>query len=175
MRRYVISSISILAISALAVSCGGDGDSKETTPPPPPPTEETPDTPAETTSEVLEVTIEGNDQMQFNMDLIEASAGQTVRLTLKNVGELPVEQMGHNWTLFAKGVDANAYASEALNHKDNGYQVPGKESDVIAFTSIIGPGESETIEFKAPSAGIYKFACTFPGHVGIMNGKMIVK
>lgn len=168
-------------MSSMIVACGG-GESSDTTEP-------AADTPAqteessresessmeETTPAVAEFTIEANDQMQYNLDKMEVKAGQTVRVTLKNVGEMPKEAMGHNWTLLAKGVKPAEYGTAALNQKDNGYQVPGREDDVIVHTAILGPGEEETIEFTAPEVGIYKFVCTFPGHAGLMNGTFLVK
>ncbi len=130
-----------------------------------------------TEMEGVEYVIEGNDQMKFNLDQMKAKPGQTVTVTLKNVGELPIETMGHNWTLFNKGVDVSGYASEAISHKEDGHQVPDRiDEDVIAYTSLLGPGQSETITFTAPTApGIYKYACTFPGHAGIMKGTFLVQ
>jgi azurin len=46
---------------------------------------------------------------------------------------------------------------------------------VIAHTKILGPGESQTIELIAPSAGTYDYLCTFPTHAVFMHGRMIVK
>ena len=46
---------------------------------------------------------------------------------------------------------------------------------IIAYTDLIGGGESSTITFDAPDKGIYDFICSFPGHWSIMKGKLIVK
>jgi azurin len=47
---------------------------------------------------------------------------------------------------------------------------------IIVFTKLLGPGESDTITFNAPAAGVYDYICTFPGHVILgMRGKMTVK
>ena len=131
-----------------------------------------------TTSEedgVVEITIESNDQMKYNLSEIRAKAGSTIVLTLVNVGTMPKDAMGHNWTLLNAGVDYKEYASAAESAKDNGYQVKGRESDVIAHTAILGPGETETLTFTAPAAGTYKYVCTFPAHYGTMNGTLIVE
>lgn len=126
-------------------------------------------------SSVVILEISGNDQMQFDKKELVVKAGSTVKLTFKHVGELPIEAMGHNWTLLAQGVDLVEYAQAAMTYSDNGYQVEGRENDVIATTRILGPGESETIEFPAPAKGTYAYLCTFPGHFGMMRGSFIVR
>lgn len=124
---------------------------------------------------VVELTIEGNDQMKFNLDKLEVPAGSKVKLTFKNVGKMPKEAMGHNWTLLEAGVDVASYGQAAATAKDNDYQPADRYADVIVHTKVLGPGEEETIEFDAPEAGTYKFICTFPGHYGLMQGDFIVK
>ena len=49
---------------------------------------------------------------------------------------------------------------------DNGY---------IVATDLIGGGEQTTITFTAPSSGEYDFICSFPGHYGLMQGRLIVQ
>lgn len=169
-----------LAVTALAftvASCGGGGEAKkeETTikapeKTAPAPVEEKADVPA-----VAELVIEGNDQMKFNLDKLEVSEGQTVKLTLKHVGTMAKAAMGHNWVLLAQGVDKADFAAAAVSAKDNDYMPEGREADVIARTATIGGGEEITIEFEAPAKGTYEFICSFPGHYGMMNGKFIVK
>jgi azurin len=170
----------IIALTVLALSltaCGG-GNSSENASKDEKKIELAPET--ETTSapadvpEVAEVVIEGNDQMQFNTKRIEVYAGQKVKLTLKHTGELPLESMGHNWVLLAKGVNKGEYAEAAIGFKDEGYIVPDRTADVIAYTKQVGGGEETTIEFDAPEKGSYDFMCTFPGHFGMMNGKFVV-
>lgn len=129
----------------------------------------------ETKQSVISLEITGDDQMQFDKKELVVKAGSVVKLTFTNVGELPVEAMGHNWTLLAKNVDLVEYAQAAMLEKDNDYQVSGREADVLAKTRILGPGESETIEFPAPEKGTYAYVCTFPGHFGMMRGSFIVR
>ena len=50
------------------------------------------------------------------------------------------------------------------------------KGDVLAYTKLLGPGESEIIKFKAPKKpGLLQFVCTFPGHYAMMRGVMVVK
>lgn len=130
--------------------------------------------PAAVNGQVVEVSISGNDQMQFNKNEIRVKAGQTVRLTLNHVGEMSEKVMGHNWVLLKKGTDIPEFGNAAASAKENDY-IPQGTDKVIAHTEIIGGGESVTIEFQAPEAGTYDFICSFPGHYALMKGKFIVE
>ena len=171
MKKYTLI-IPSLAIGFMT-SCGG---SEETTESASTETTTTETTETSTTEEgIAELTIESNDDMKYNLKTLEVKAGDQVVLTLINKGTMPKEAMGHNITILKQGVDLEEYALAAAKAKDNGYQVAGREGDVIAHTQILGPGESETITFDAPEAGTYKFLCTFPAHYGLMQGDFIVK
>lgn len=173
-------TIGILAISVIMASCGG-GETKSDTPKEKPksminsaPKEKAVERPADL-PEIAELTIEGDDMMKFNLDRMEVWEGQTVKLTLKHTGTMPVESMGHNWTLLKPGVDIMDFGAAAATAKANDYLPEGKEGDVIAKTKTIGGGEEVTIEFAAPTKGTYDFICAFPGHYGMMKGKFVVK
>lgn len=124
--------------------------------------------------DTLEITIESNDRMQFNLDEITVEAGQTVVLTLVHTGKLPKAAMGHNWVLLTEGTDINTFGAAASKFADNGY-IPEDTDQVIASTDLIGGGQETTIEFTAPEAGTYDFICSFPGHYAMMKGKFIVE
>lgn len=123
---------------------------------------------------VVEVSIEGTDQMTFNKKELRVPAGSTVKLTLTHTGTMPATAMGHNFVLLKKGTDVAAFAMTAINFADNEY-IPEGTDKVIAKTKIIGGGESVTIEFKAPAPGTYTFICSFPGHFSMMKGSFIVE
>lgn len=123
---------------------------------------------------VVEVQLTGDDQMKFNLKEIRVKAGQTVKLTLKHVGQLEENVMGHNFVLLKQGTDLAQFAQQAASAKSNDY-IPQNTDKVIANTEMIGGGEETTIEFKAPAAGTYDFICSFPGHYIQMQGKFIVE
>lgn len=126
--------------------------------------------------DTLFVEIEANDQMRYSIDRIDAYIGQVVALTLKNVGEMPKDAMGHNWSLLRKGADFQNYATKAMLAKEDDFLPADLMDDVVAHTTLLGPGESETIFFDVPEeAGPYKFLCTFPGHFGTMQGLFFVR
>lgn len=124
--------------------------------------------------DTVEITIEGNDKMQFNLDEIKVKEGQTVKLTLKHVGKLPKAAMGHNWVLLTQGTSIQEFGAKAAKFAANEY-IPEGTENVIVHTDLIGGGEETTIEFTAPKAGTYDFICSFPGHYAMMKGKFIVE
>jgi len=125
--------------------------------------------------EKCDFTIEGNDSMMFNMKEMSAKGCKDVSVTLKHVGKLPVAAMGHNWVLIeAKNRDAVIKAATAAGPAKK-YHLENHPM-VIDTTKTIGGGESDTVKFstaKMKAGGSYEFICTFPGHVGVMNGKFV--
>lgn len=120
-----------------------------------------------------EVTIEGNDAMQYNLDTLEFSQScDTINLTLEHTGSLPVDVMGHN-VVIAHSEDIEGVSDDGLAAGlDNDYVKPDDER-VVAHTDMIGGGESTTIEISMADFNIdeeYEFFCSFPGHHGIMKG-----
>jgi azurin len=125
-----------------------------------------------------EIVITGNDAMQFDLKKFDVSPGESVKLTLKNIGSIPKIAMGHNLVVLKKGVDALAFGQKVLASGGSATNALPKSlhGDVIAHTKLLGPGESETISFSAPNeSGDYQYVCTFPGHFAMMRGVMEVK
>ncbi len=133
------------------------------------------ETPAADANAVAELTIDGNDQMQFDKKEFRVKAGQKVKLTLTHSGKMDKKTMGHNWVLLAQGMTPEMYGKAAAKDGDADHISKSESANVIAHTKLIGAGESDTIEFTAPDAGVYDFVCSFPGHWGSMNGKFIVE
>lgn len=118
--------------------------------------------------------LEGNDQMQFDKDLFRVKAGEEIELTLKNVGELPKESMGHNVVVLKPGVDIPTFGGEAAAAADNEYIPKTSLSSIVAHTKLLGPGEEDKITFTLEK-GVYPFLCSFPGHFGMMQGKIVAE
>lgn len=133
-----------------------------------------PEVTTETTAVSNTIEITANDAMKFSTTEIRVKAGEKVTLTLKNIGTMPKESMGHNFLLLGDGTDLEAFAMKAMVAKDSDY-IPGDFKDaIIAHTKLTGPGESDTITFTVP-AGTYEFICSFPGHYAAMRGKLIAE
>jgi len=128
-------------------------------------------------SDTKSVAISAFDTMKYSITSIEASPGQKVTVTLKNEGNIPKEAMAHNWVLLKAGTDPNAYARLAINAKADNYQPKALASRVIAEIPLLGPGESASVTFTAPTTpGSYPFLCSFPAHCSAgMNGALVVK
>lgn len=125
----------------------------------------------------VKVTITGNDLMKYDKAEFEVKSGEVVAVTLKNVGKHPIEIMGHNIVFLKPGTDIVQFALGGISNKPGGFlpKDPKLASAIVANSKIIGPGQEETIVFKAGPAGDYAYVCTFPGHFGIMRGVMKVK
>jgi azurin len=122
------------------------------------------------------VLITANDSLRFSVTRIEAAPGQTVQVQLHNVGTLPKDVMGHNWILLAAGQDPNDYAAAALDAKAENFEPKTLNDKVLATISLLGPGETGTVTFTAPTKpGKYPFLCSFPSHSAAgMHGVLVV-
>ena len=123
----------------------------------------------------LQVT--ADDTMKYNVTQLEVEAGAPLRVVLTNVGKLPKQAMAHNWVLLkpCSEADFNAFGMAATMAAPT--HIPsGTVAQIVAQTKLLGPGETDTIDFPAPSQpGEYPFLCTFPGHFAMMKGKLVVK
>ena len=125
-----------------------------------------------------DVTIEGNDAMQFNTkEIVVDKSCDEFTVNLNHVGKLPKAAMGHN-VVITKAADRQAVANDATSAGPaNDYLKEGDER-VIAHTALIGGGEKTSVTFKTAdleAGGDYDFFCSFPGHWAIMSGKVVVK
>jgi len=121
------------------------------------------------------LSIDSNDRMQFSTANLNVPGDCTqVELTLRHTGTRPVAVMGHNWVLtetrnFTPVAQAGMRAPLADNH------LPKNDARVIAATPMIGGGATTRVRFatsKLKKGGDYTFFCSFPGHWGIMKGKL---
>lgn len=123
-----------------------------------------------------DLVIEGNDLIQFTQpELRVSSSCSEVTVTLKHVGALAANIMGHNWVL-ANTADweAVAQAGQAAGPP----YVPAGDARVLAATDLIGGGEETSVTFDISgleAGGDYTYFCSFPGHFVLMNGKLIIE
>ena len=128
-------------------------------------------------AEECAVVVEGNDQIQFvQKELTVSSSCSEVTLTLKHIGQLAANIMGHNWVLTTTAdYQSVAQAGQAAGAPD---YVPAGDERVLATTKVIGGGEETSITFSMAgleAGGDYTYFCSFPGHFVLMNGKLIVE
>ena len=118
-------------------------------------------------------TVEANDAMQYNTKEIQVSkACKEFTITLKHTGTQPKASMGHN-IVIGKTEDMDGIFKDGVGAADTDYVKPD-DARVVAHTKLIGGGEesSLTLDPAKLADGEYKFACTFPGHGALMNGKV---
>ncbi|WP_257669057.1 azurin [Parapedobacter tibetensis] len=169
-----------LVVSALLIAaCGGNqkeesSDTTETT------TSET-ETPKvdipglDTVALSNDLALAGNDLMKYDKELFRVKAGEPIKLTFKNIGEMPKESMGHNVVVLQPGTDLPAFGGEAIKAVDNEYIPATFASSILAHTKLLGPGETDVIEFTLEEKGVYPYLCSFPGHYGVMKGKIVAE
>lgn len=123
------------------------------------------------------IVIIADDPLRFDLKGIEAKPGQKIQIQLRNNDPMPKEVMGHNWVLLKAGKDPAAYAAAAVMAKSEDYQPKALADQVFAAIPLLGPKETRSVTFNAPSApGVYYFLCSFPGHQAAgMVGMLTVK
>lgn len=121
-------------------------------------------------------TIEGNDAMQYNADTITIPASCTqFTITLKHAGAMAVNVMGHN-VVVAKAADMAGIAADGMSLSPE--HVKPDDARIIAHTRMLGGGESASVTFdvaKLKDGGPFKFFCSFPGHLALMQGNLVVQ
>jgi azurin len=129
-------------------------------------------------AKTCEFSLQGSDQMKYDKkEWVIPQECSDVKLVLKHVGRMSKAMMGHN-VVISKTSDVAGINTDAMNPKKAKEYVPQNDQRVLVHTKLIGGGESDTITFKKRvlKAGYdYSFFCSFPGHVGMMIGKIVVK
>lgn len=179
-------SLSIMIVCLLFSACGNGSDkstrgstadtgrlAKATDKPTAIATQNNPAIESEPVNNHIEMT--ANDRMQYSDTLFKVKAGEKVSLKLTNIGKMPKNSMGHNFTLLKTGTDITKFASEGMKFRDQEYIPPAMKDSVIAHTPLVGPGETAQITFVIKNKGYYDFICLFPGHYGSMRGKIIAE
>ena len=123
------------------------------------------------------IKLKGDDRMQFDQKEITVSAAcKTISIELEHTGKLPAAAMGHNVVVAATADVQAINAAGAKAGAAAGY-LPAGDAKVLGATDMIGGGASTKASFpgsKLKAGGDYTFFCSFPGHSGIMRGKVEV-
>lgn len=129
---------------------------------------------------VTEITITAHtSELRFDTEKFTVKAGQKVKLTLVNPAD-SINLQPHNLLIIEPGkleeigAAANAELADPSFLSDR-HAVPSSNY-VLYHTKLLLPGESETLEFVAPTlAGDYPILCSYPGHWSVMHGLMVVE
>jgi azurin len=133
--------------------------------------------PAASSSAARSVELAAGDDMKYSVTEITAKPGETLHVKLVSKGTLPKVAMAHNFVLLKSTAKVNDFANAAAMARATDYIPADMKTDVIAATTLAGPGETVEVTFKAPTApGTYQYLCTFPGHFAAgMKGTLVVK
>ena len=127
-----------------------------------------------------EVSIQADDKMRYDVTAFDASPGQKISVTIKNVGTTPKFSMGHNFVLLDRTINTgnvqSTFLDKASTEASHDY-VPQGAKEVLAHSKLLGPAETEVVTFNAPYIpGEYLYVCSFPGHYSQgTKGVMTVK
>lgn len=123
-------------------------------------------------------TIEANDMMQFNVKNVDVpKTCKSFAITLKHVGKMPKVAMGHN-VVISNTADVTAVATDGAKAGPAADYVKADDARVLAYTKLIGGGESTTVQLdvsKLKADGKYSYFCSFPGHFSLMKGTLTLK
>jgi azurin len=151
-------AIVVLGVSLLLAACGGGGATTGG------------GGAAATGPTTIEIAADG-ENLAFDKTTLSATAGQEVTLTFNNTSAF----QQHNWVLVEGGESAAAeIAAEGISAGLAADYLPTDDPNVLAHTTVLEGGESETITFTAPAAGSYLYICTVPGHYPLMQGTLTV-
>ena len=150
--RTMLAALVVGAAMALS-ACGGGNNAQ---------------TPAGGDATTLTVGSDG-EQLAFTPANLTASAGSiSVTFTNNSVAQQ------HNWVLVTAGdTVADAVSAEGLSAGAENDYLPSDRSNILAATSVLDGGDSETVTFTA-NPGTYTFVCTIPGHSALMRGELTV-
>jgi azurin len=121
------------------------------------------------------IQLKANENMRFDKELFRVRAGEKISIIFKNTGAKSATSMIHNVVILKSGVDIADFADMARNAKTEQYVPSSLDSLIIAHTRLVGGGDSDQVEFIIPKPGIYDFICSFPGHWGTMQGKIVAE
>ena len=124
------------------------------------------------------VTVDSTDQMSFNTKAITIDKScKTFTVNLEHSGSLPKNVMGHNWVL-TTAANMQPVATDGMAAGiDKNYLKEGDDR-IIAHTKLIGAGEKDSVTFDVSKLAVgtdYAFFCSFPGHISMMKGTVVVK
>lgn len=121
------------------------------------------------------ISLKANDDMHFDKDLFKIKSGKKIILRLTNIGSQVGAPMSHNVVILNKGTDISNFADDARKSEKDQYIPPSFASSIIAHTKAVIAGKSDEVEFTIAQPGVYDFICSYPGHWGTMQGKIVVE
>lgn len=121
------------------------------------------------------IELQANENMRFDKEMFKIKTGKKIRLIFKNTGAPSNTAMAHNVVILKKGTDIADFADAVHNATNEQYVPSSVGSLIIAHTKLVSGGDSDEVDFAISQPGIYDYICSFPGHWGTMQGKIIAE
>jgi len=121
------------------------------------------------------IELQANENMRFDKEMFKIKTGKKIRLIFKNTGAPSNTAMAHNVVILKKGTDIADFADAVHSAKNEQYVPSSVGSLVIAHTKLVSGGDSDEVDFTISQPGIYDYICSFPGHWGTMQGKIVAE
>lgn len=121
------------------------------------------------------IRLHAGENMRFDDELFRVRVAKKIKLIFKNTGLKSATSMTHNVVVLKKGTDIADFADAVRDAKNEEYVPASVAPLVIAHTRLVSGGDSDQVEFTIPEAGVYDFICSFPGHWGTMQGKIVAE
>ena len=119
--------------------------------------------------------LQANENMRFDKELFKIHTGKKITLVFRNLSAPSNASMSHNVVILKPGIDLADFADAARNAQDEQYVPSSLTSLMIAHTKLVAGGQSDRVEFTISQPGVYPFICSFPGHWGTMQGKVVAE
>jgi azurin len=121
------------------------------------------------------IELQANENMRFDKELFKVHTGKKITLIFKNTSVSANTSMSHNVVILKPGIDLADFADATRNAPNEQY-VPSSVTElIIAHTKLVAGGGSDQVEFTISQPGVYPFICSFPGHWGTMQGKVVAE
>ena len=130
---------------------------------------------AEKTNFTDTIQLQANENMRFDKELLKVHTGKKITLSFRNTSAPSNTSMSHNVVILKPGIDLADFADAARNAQSEQYIPSSLGPLMIAHTKLVAGGGSDQVEFTISQPGVYPFICSFPGHWGTMQGKIVAE
>ena len=121
------------------------------------------------------IRLQANENMRFDKELFKVHAGMKLTLIFKNTSAPSATAMSHNVVILKPGIDIADFADVARNAQKERYIPSSVASLIVAHTGLVNGGDSDRVEFTITQPAVYDFICSYPGHWGTMQGKIVAE
>lgn len=121
------------------------------------------------------IRLQANENMRFDKELFKVHTGTKLTLIFKNTSAPSAIAMAHNVVILKPGIDIADFADVARNAQKEQYIPSSVASLIVAHTGLVNGGDSDRVEFTITQPAVYDFICSYPGHWGTMQGKIVAE